>query len=1511
MPPFNKRQFPFVVRGVQLNAPPDYLTPGYVPFALNYRRETDGSITPRAGQGTGREVVAGQSPVHSMRRLNDSSDGVSDSTIIVGTGTHVATCAVDLASSASVESGFSGNPLSICIHRPSGSTQPWAYIGDGTQLRKISQAGVSKAIGIPTPDSYPSAVVLQPQYKVLDELNDHTLWTAAGTAGSKANYTRVDSATRSVTAILYDSGTTGWACVRPSSMADIGEGMRLTINAGGGSAETVTVEQVFKGSAATNIAGIIYESGGGNGVCSIHLETPLDVLEVGSLVLIASSEYARVLSVHVTPDGFTSFRCSVAGTYAAAASVQAFASFRAYFAGNHAAAESLSAAAVEFQVTAGKGYISRTVAVDLSLIATGVPTRPEDDMHIDLYVDKPDLVSEIKLYLDINNGTANFEENVLVHTFRSNDLTPLTKDEQTLIAAQQTREQRAYLEHRAEFTGEEGGALLRLRAIEERNDAAIHDNDPLTVPVEEDGAIRDRQLDAGQNQWTSARFKISQLLTADVGRIGADLSRGLKDVAALRIAIIATGTVLARVDGWWIGGGYGPDVSVSGRNRIYRYRALDSSTGAVSNWSAAMFGGVRPRRQKVLVSLPQHYSALYADKLQVQVLGGDLLNWHYAGTVANGLTPTYEDTLSDEDLAPRRALSEQENTHYRLWPQQRPPDSGSSATIVGNLVVLNSGSVDPALANGNAFRCGGKDFTVHRLIDSTRFYTTESGGLITAQPWEVPEPLIEGKPLPILAGPFFNFYFGMGDLFNPWRLYYTNGNDPDTTRDTHWIDVEGEILQNMVILEGAGRAILFTTERAFMVEPAFSTATTGGGLFVTREIPDSAGLFARWACCEAGGEAVYLSKDGIYATSGGGTRLISADLRPLFPRGASQGVTTNGIAPPNMTLANQARFRLSYADRELYFDYVDTDGNQRTLVNERGPDNDWIGWMPYSYAIGARVHYGEEGHNVHGTLLGGSDGKLYRLARAQADAAGAAISARVLTPDFAGDDLFAQKWFGDSRLDADRDGATLTVTPGINHRATLLTAKVISAGAGRAQTTIDLSAASGGVRAKDLSLEVSTSITTERPKLFAWRFTDSELPDDSLLRAETYELREPGLKWARGVWIYAYTAGLDRDVTFEYTGHDGAVATIVISAVNHAELTERFYPFAAPVYLSASRVRPTDTDPWQFVSHRIEGEPAPPYSTEFSAWRVYEQTQHVRGLWIDADTLGAAVTVTVQYAEDDGTNGTFTIAVTHDRRERVYYPLETPVYLNTLRLRGGAAILLWGFDPMGEPAPPKSSGPTAWLIEGIGARLVQGVVFDIDTAGASVDMAAVVDMGATQTTINAAANKGPVVASGRAQLPFSFDAPFITHLLRFNPSAACRIFGIKVIDEPEPELAYMWHAQQTDMGSDAFKYLGDGSVTVRSTSAFVLELIADGTTYTPTFYDASNNSAGERRTYRFRCPPVKFKSVRPRLYAATAAGRIALYKKEFHIEYKPWSHEGLWLTANLMGDAHYANGARI
>jgi hypothetical protein len=1417
----SKRQFTFGVRGLDLNAPVDQLREGFLPFIKNYRRETDGSITPRAGTGAGREVVAGQSPVHSVRRLNDSSTGSTNAIEVVGTGTHLALCATGLGSSASEDTGYSGDPLHMLSWRPAQSTKPYMYAADRSRMRKINYDGDVKQIGLPAPTAAPRAALDAPSYKVVNELDSIVGWVPSGSTvvPTLANSTRVDPASRSITAILYDTGTTGWACVRPDNTTDLNVGMRLRVNHGGGTAETVILEQIFRGATSTTVAGIAYEGAGGPGICSIHLTTPAIEIDVDSMVLLNGTEYVRVLSVHETVDGFTSFRCRTTGNYLSGITALIVPSFRAYFANNHAAAETMRSLAIEFDVALnGVGYCDLTTAVDLSSIAAGLPTQGQDYMAISIWADKPEAISEIKLLLDIDATPGLFDKNYFQKVIRPNDLTPVTLHEQTMLANRQIRTQRTLIDYNPELDAD-----ARLYGVRSR-DTMPTDEDPIIVarvpwlPEGEDLPqlpTRDGQLDAGQSQWSTVKFRIAELTDPINGRVGSDISRGLKDVGALRLVVVTNDdTVKVRFGGWWIGGGYGPDVIVSGRNRIYRFRGRDSSTGVVSNWSPALFGGVRPQRQKVTVTLDTQ-SATECDKLDVQIYGGSILGWHYAGTTDNGFAPTFEDTFSDEDLS-RMAAQPTGQQNYQLWPQLRPPVTGTSCSVIGNLVsIFGFGTLPTGLAPGSAVKVDGKDLTIHSILSTTKFYTYESAGVVGGS-WEIPEPTIEGQPLFGFAGPFHNFCFGWGDPYNPWRLYYTNGNDPDSTQLTHYVDVEGETLVGMVILEDSGRAILFSADAAFAVEPSFTLAQTGGGLFQVRRIPDAPGLFAPWACCDAAGVAAYLAKDGIYATTGGGTQCISSDIRPLFPRGQSQGASTNGVPAPNMTAANATKFTLAYAGRELYFDYVDADGNYRTLVNEKGSNDQWQGWLYETYSPGITRHYAEEGKNVLGTLACGADGKLFRLALASADVGGASFIASLLTPDHHFGDSRQSKYLLDTMLDYSRDGATITVTPGVNHRATLEAATTLNTGSGRTQKVIDLNSGQG-LRGKDISLEIATTVTTERPVFYLYEFDFSARPDLSYLRGEDYDMKQQGVLWCRGVWIHADTFGADRDASFEYVDDDGNVGSVAITSINHDAMSERYYAFESPVYVVATRVRPTDADGWEFLGYRLEG----------------------------------------------------------------------------------------------EPAPPKSDGPTAWLGDALQARFVQGVIFDIDTAGANIDMRTEIDQNVLQTTIGAAANKGPVNANGRAQLPFSFDTPFITHLIRFNPSAKCRIFDVRVIDEPEPELAYMWWTQQTDLGADGFKFLGDGYLALRSTSNVTLEIIADGSSYFPTFYDASTNTSGARRKLRFRCPVIKAKSFEFKVYAATSAGKVAVFQKDFQIEFKPWGTEGGWQLANPLGDAHYASGARI
>jgi hypothetical protein len=1466
------KQSRFEVIGVDLNAPPDALREGRYPILSNLRPEIDGTLSPRPGLGNG--MVANPfglgASVHSIKRLNDSSSGSPASIEVIGAGTTLCTAPTNLSAGTQRDTDYSGNPLTLVVAQPPESVSPAVYVADSRKTGKIDVAGAVKPIGLMPPTAAPSAALAAPAYKIIEEFNAAGTWAVDGViATALGTATRVNPATTNVTAILYDSGTTGWACVQPTNTISMNEGMRITIDAGG-APEIVTMRRLFRNSQATTIAAILYERlSVVPGFAWLHLTTPVEEVDIDSLLSIGGigAEYARVQAVEITHDGYTSVRVFLANAHAAGDAVQVVASFRAYFTANHAPGVTLSATCFQFNCAAGTGKLTNvggSATIDLSAIAAGLPTQPDDLMHIDMFISDPSKVSEVKLYLDIDSATHDWTRNYLVHVLRSNDFTPVTTGTQTLVNNRQTSYQRDLID----------AAGPQQRYQQEPTDvtpAPVPDTPsdkpllPSSPPLGRSRAIDPSltppgQLNAGQSQWSSIKFRISELLTPDLGRVGSDTSRGLANVSGLKIEVNATSGVAVSIDAWWIGGGSGPDVGAD-RPFIYCYRALDSSTGVRSNWSPAMRGGVFAQRDRVTVTAAAQPTP--CDKIEFARLGGSLEGWYYAGTIDNTAPYQFADNYPPIELVFDQALTDQTNEHYPLWPVQGPPIAGT-CSAAGTLLSLGASlALGDLLAPGTAIQVGGKDFTLYRTRDTNTAthvadkleLTQSAGNLPAGTPWRIASPIYinarpiagaaatSGTPLPVLAGPFNGYYLGAGDPFNPDRLYYAR--DPDFTRDDNWIEIGNASapIQNVLLIEG--RAFVFTTEVTYALEPAFTLAEQGGGLFIARQVPNSIGMWSRWAVCAAGDNAAFLSKDGIYETSGGTTRCMTEDLRILFPHESNLGVAVGGFSPPNMVSGQESNFQLAYVDHELIFNYIGVDGAYHSIVRRTTPASSLaqgyqleVGWRPYEYSPAIRVHYAEEGAGVHAALAGSQSGRLFRIGRLAADDAGAAISWKVRTPSLSGadDEQRVRKYYMDLLLDYDTRGDTFSLTPGFDNHAATLAPTTINAPAGRTQQVIDLNSGQGQ-RGRNISIEIAGTSTTNRPALYLWQFTLSLRPETSLLRGRDYELllSEGGVVYLRGLWIYADTFAATRSALFEYTRDNGTTANLTIANINHATLTERYYPIIDPatgiggVYLIAGRLRPTDANSWELAGARPDGEPAPP--------------------------LTSAVP---------------------------------------------------DFTDFGE------------------ARFVQGVRYTIDTQSAPINMAIRVDENVVQTTIMSGGNSGPVVAAGRAVKAYSFDEPFITHLIRSEPSAPCRVWKAEYISEPEPEMAYMWWAQQTDCGISGYKYFGDGQLTVRSTDEIVLEFDLDGAgtfAVQAVFYDASTNSAGERRAMRFRCPVMKCKLIQPRVRAASAAGRIALYKKEFSIEVKGWGeyHVSIdgkaigeaWQTQNLLGALHYKSGAEI
>lgn len=1119
----------FINGGVNVSDPVDLLRPGKFPRLVNVRAYPNSPLIARSGlTAEGATEHTGQALVHSLRRLNDDSSGSSTWTLIRGAGTVLY---YGQTAPTSADTGYSGDPLALIPYRPDQSPQPWIYVGDRSRMRKINSAGTVRQIGFVPPTAVPvvslNGAMAQ---KVINEGDTAADWTQGGTAGAPALLTgatgRINSGAVTITQILYDSGTTGWCCIQPSLASAIGPGLRLIINTGGGAEEVVNVQEVHPGTGAnTTIGGITYDSGT-TGACTIQLTVTPDFLARNSFIRDTTvGENVRVISVTGGPDGTKSFRCSTVGTFAAGDTISVLPSFRAYTANNHAAAETLRADAIRTAVTAGTGYVTDTIALDLSLISTR-PVQPDDWLHFSVRFDFPNLVTEFRIGFDVDAATNDFTRNFYFKAFRPSDLTPAIRVSQPFTTARTTAVSRQLID--------EFGAAPILDA----DGNPVAGGDPTTtIP----NASSEQIGTTGDTQWYEVWFKVSNLT-----RVGADESRTLANVAAVRLTFTVTGAVNCDFDAIWIGGTYGPDTYKSPLGYLYRYRGRDSTTGAKGNWSPPTRSEDYPNRQSVTVSVTGLATATWpgCDKLDIQRFGGNLPQWTYVGTVTNdsaGGAVSFTDNFSDAMIA---GGFTGEDDNFQPWPVIDLPDSGV-CNVVGTTVSRVSGDTFATnWAPGTVININGINYPIYGNPASTALlHLVTSAGTQTNSTWYIAEPVLQGASLPSLWGPVDGMLYACGDIRNQGTLYFTKGNHEETSeRYKVEITSPSEPLMNGEAFDGT--SYVFSSERLFRIFPDAS----GPNLVRWSEVPNGKGLFARWALC-VGPSIWFLSKDGIYETQGGEPRSITfEDLNPIFPHDGIAGVETNGFKPPLMDSSNSTNLRLSFYDGMLYFDYVATDSSRNTLVYNVANRT----WTRDDYARDVAMHYGQEGSSVHGLLVGGSneagtDGMVYNANGTSDD--GDAIACQIRTPSLDEGDPDILKLWGDVLLDLDRDGATLTIVQGFDQYGTTLASQSISTLSGRQRYELATNS-NAGQEAYNAALDITWSSATAVPKLYGWENAFLAYPR-ALLALQTIETTH-GLQGFQHLRMFSYIALISSaDVTFRIVV-DGTVHSFTILSTSGA-----------------------------------------------------------------------------------------------------------------------------------------------------------------------------------------------------------------------------------------------------------------------------------------------------------------------------------------------------------------------
>lgn len=232
-----------------------------------------------------------------------------------------------------------------------------------------------------------------------------------------------------------------------------------------------------------------------------------------------------------------------------------------------------------------------------------------------------------------------------------------------------------------------------------------------------------------------------------------------------------------------------------------------------------------------------------------------------------------------------------------------------------------------------------------------------------------------GVAMPYAAGPFLGKYiFACGDPNRKGYLYWTNANNPDGASSSNNVQISDPEEALLAVFLYDGRPFVFTQNNLYEIQFGQGAATFEGRLTGCGR-----GIAAPWAYC-VGPEIYFVSKDGIYATTGDrpATNITDESLRPLF-----QGQSAGGLDPidwrPLPDFSSLTFMRLFFAGQELHFTYMDINGRLNHLMWNA----QYQRWKHFEQT-GKQVTVGYAAENVPEArvYLGTLDGDLYYTATA-------------------------------------------------------------------------------------------------------------------------------------------------------------------------------------------------------------------------------------------------------------------------------------------------------------------------------------------------------------------------------------------------------------------------------------------------------------------------------------------------------------------------------------------------
>lgn len=969
-------------RGMNVVLPPDKMPPGKYPYAQNVRAYQRDRVLGRATLDAAVETLPNS--VHSLRRLNDLTPAgpTAGFILVAGVGNLL------MANQTIVDSGLSGNPLSLVPFRPNASVQPWMYVGDSVRMDKVRSDGLCYLMGIAEPQAAPLVAAL-PASSVLSTVGPVTVtyWGDSPHSGPTGNYIWKNAS---------DLGGSGpiRASVAPAGVTT-GNSLLFDVSPLGDQQNPMawTAFATYLGTVNTSGTSVTWVSG-----------NQFNGLAAGYSILINNVPYTIAASPAPTN---TTLSVTVTAGVQTGVAYQAVAT---------SGTTPLFQPALE-----SEGYSDFNFCLEATLYVPAAGT------YILTATSKDEFLWGIG---GTSTGTASWSGPTGGQVLSSSGQTKTALNGYPLMPKTNTGD--------GGGQADAGNVSVTFSAagnypIEIDFDYWYHSGRTLQIKA---NGINIPPLPGSVITQAQYRYTYRSSATGATSNPSpASAEQSLSVLANYVTATTSTDPQVDKIDFYRLDTGllnftYVGTIFNSGANTLTTTPVTVPGTQIVG---VQRITEIHPG-QSLLIDTGVNQETVVVILIADPSFKANFTKTHLTGVPVFAFPQPFLDSLLDIDVVSNPIL---EFDNFQPFPSIDLPKSGTVNVANGVATWVSGDLFNVRWLPGTGIIVGTVAYTLDKRPTNTTHLTATNAEIVggistviplasgTGLPYNIAEPILAAQPLPYMWGPTdnVNFAFAVGDPLRPGTLYWSKGNNLDAAPDTNQQDVTSpsEPLVNGCIVGGLGWVA--SAERAWLIYPNFFNALatvqgTVGSTWTLQESSLKRGLYMPRCLTVDGGDNVFFrAKDGIYMSPGGqgGQSITDEDLYNLFPHEGRvpEPITRAGYAiyPPDDTQPQLQK--MNVANGYLYYDYIGTNGRPQTLVFDIAAG----GWVVDVYQYPAFVHVLEEGPNVNGTLVGCTDGSVRPLTDNGAEIATSVI----LMPSFNAGDTRAQKHFGDLFIEADQD----------------------------------------------------------------------------------------------------------------------------------------------------------------------------------------------------------------------------------------------------------------------------------------------------------------------------------------------------------------------------------------------------------------------------------------------------------------------------------------------------------